>query len=118
VSRSDGDRGAVTSRGSWREIGASGGRGTGGNEPGTVSCDRLDGKARGREDGWGGFRVVRDRSLNFLLPDAVQRVAVRQPARACGSGRSPPRLRELTDSPAVVGFAPDGNPRAGSARVP
>jgi hypothetical protein len=50
--------------------------------------------------------------------DAVQRVAVRQPARACGSGRSPPRLRKLTDSPAVVRFAPDGNPRAGSAGVP
>jgi hypothetical protein len=26
-------------------------------------------------------------------------------------------LGESTDSPAVVGFAPDGNPRAGSARV-
>jgi hypothetical protein len=50
--------------------------------------------------------------------DAVQRVAVRQPARACGSGRSPPRFGEPTDLPAVVRFAPAADPRAGSARFP
>jgi hypothetical protein len=43
----------------------------------------------------------------------VQRVAVRQPTRVCGSGRSPPRFRESTDSPAVVRFAPDANPHGG-----
>jgi hypothetical protein len=48
----------------------------------------------------------------------VQWAAVRQPARACGSGRSPPILGESTDPPAVVRFAPDGSPRAASARVP
>ncbi len=48
----------------------------------------------------------------------MQRVAVREPARACGSGRSPPNSGEPTDSPAVVRFAPAADPRAGSARVP
>jgi hypothetical protein len=33
-------------------------------------------------------------------------------------GDSPPILGESTDSPAVVGFAPDANPHVGSARVP
>jgi hypothetical protein len=59
----------VTSGGSWRGGGASGGRETGGNEPEAGDCDRLDGVVRGREDGENGFRVIRDRSLNFLSPE-------------------------------------------------
>jgi hypothetical protein len=73
VSRSSSGRGAVTSGGSWRGGGASGGREAGGNEPEAGDCDRLDGVVRGREDGGGGFRVVRDRSLNF--PQALRHTA-------------------------------------------
>jgi hypothetical protein len=49
---------------------------------------------------------------------AVQRVAVREPKRACAAGNSPPSCREATGSPAEVGFAPAANPRTGAARVP
>jgi hypothetical protein len=42
----------------------------------------------------------------------------RRPPRVFAPGASPPILGESTDSPAVVGFAPDANPRTGSARVP
>jgi hypothetical protein len=43
---------------------------------------------------------------------------MRRPTRVFASGDSPPILGESTDSPAVVGFASNANPRAGSARVP
>jgi hypothetical protein len=42
----------------------------------------------------------------------------RRPARVFTPGDSPPSFGESTDAPAVVGFAPDANPRTGSARVP
>ena len=68
VSRSDSDRGAMTSGGSWRGSGVFGGRETGGSAPETGSCGRLDEDVRGREDGGGGFQAVWDRSLNLLHP--------------------------------------------------
>ncbi len=101
VSWSSGGSGAVTSCGSWRGSGASGGREAGGNEPEAGDCDRLDGVVRGRKDGGGGFRVVRDRSLNILSPVRLTcgrrarraRQAVRRPAAACPCPRRRQRVR-------------------------
>jgi hypothetical protein len=49
---------------------------------------------------------------------AVPRVAVGEPKRVCAAWISLPSCRVSIDSPALVRFAPDANPRAGSARVP
>jgi membrane protein implicated in regulation of membrane protease activity len=50
--------------------------------------------------------------------DAMQRVAVGEPKRDCAAGDSSPSVGESTGSPQVIGVAPAGGPRSGSARFP
>jgi hypothetical protein len=52
------------------------------------------------------------------LPRSLRHERPRRPARVFAPVCSPPILGESTDSPAVVGFVPDANPRTGPARVP
>jgi hypothetical protein len=66
VSRNDDDRGAVTSGRSRRGRVVPAGRENDGNGPQTGPCDLLDGGMCRWQGGRGGFRVVRDRCLDFL----------------------------------------------------